>query len=131
MNKFIHPFLILATFIMHFSMIGQSQQSSSQFTNNEKEVTISGKVIDKSSKEPLEYATIIFVNKNKTTTGGITDASGNFSISIPIGVYDISVEYIAFTPQTIKNKKIFLDENLGVFALEINMEALGEVEIIA
>ncbi len=99
----------------------------------QKEVTITGKVIDKDSKQPLEYATIAFFSKqqNKMVTGGITDIKGNFSIPVPTGMYDISIEYISFKTQTIPDRKITIKENIGSFSLEIDMEALDEVEIMA
>jgi Outer membrane protein beta-barrel family/Carboxypeptidase regulatory-like domain/TonB-dependent Receptor Plug Domain len=98
-----------------------------------REVTISGKVIDKETNQPLEYATIAFYNKqqNKIVTGGITDIKGHFKIPVPIGVYDITIEYISFKTQTISNKSITSNENIGVFYLEIDAEALDAVEIIA
>ena len=98
-----------------------------------KEVKITGNLIDKETKLPLEYATIAFLDKaqNKIVTGGITDAKGNFSIPVPTGIYDITMEYISFKTITIPNKKISKNENLGVFALEINAEALDAIEIIA
>lgn len=99
----------------------------------QKEVTITGKVIDLETKQALEYATIVFFNKrqNKIVTGGITDAKGNFSIPVPTGMYDISIEYISFKTQNIQNKKITSNENIGSFSLEIDMETLDAVEIIA
>ena len=98
-----------------------------------KEVKISGIVIDKETKQPLEYATIAFFSKrqNKIITGGITDAKGNFNIPVVTGVYDITIEYISFKTITIPNKKISKNENLGSYSLEINAELLGEIEIIA
>ncbi len=98
-----------------------------------KDVVITGKVLDKETKEPLEYATIAFFSKkeNKIITGGITDIKGVFSIPVPKGIYDISIEYISFKTQTISNKKITINENIGVFYLEIDAESLAEVEVIA
>ncbi|WP_341214549.1 TonB-dependent receptor [uncultured Wocania sp.] len=98
-----------------------------------KEVVITGKVIDKETQEPLEYATIAFFSKkeNKIVTGGITDANGDFSIPVKTGIYDISIEYIAFKTQKILNKKITTNENIGSFLLEIDAESLAEVEVIA
>lgn len=98
-----------------------------------KEVKISGNVIDKETKLPLEYATIAFLNKsqNKIITGGITDVKGDFSIPVPTGIYDITIEYISFKTITISNKRITKNENLGVFSLEISAESLEAVEIIA
>ncbi|MDO5971194.1 outer membrane beta-barrel family protein [Flavivirga aquimarina] len=98
-----------------------------------KEVNITGKVIDKETKEPLEYATIALFNKrqNKIVTGGITDINGNFSIDVLSGIYDISIEYISFKTITIPNKKLSTSENIGTYLLEIDTESLAEVEIIA
>ena len=98
-----------------------------------KEVKISGNVLDVETKLPLEYATIAFLNKreNKIITGGITDAKGNFSIPVPTGVYDITIEYISFKTITISNRTISKPENIGAFSLEINTESLEAVEIIA
>lgn len=99
----------------------------------QKEVTITGNVIDQDSGQPLEYATIAFFSKqlNKMVTGGITDVKGDFSIPVPTGMYDVSIEYISFKAQTISNKQISKSENIGSFSLEIDMESLDEVEIIA
>ena len=98
-----------------------------------KEVKVTGTVIDKETKQPLEYATIAFFSKhqNKIVTGGITDTKGNFSIPVLTGIYDITIEYISFKTITIPNKNILKNENLGRFSLEINAESLDEIEIIA
>jgi len=99
----------------------------------QKEVTITGKIIDKDSNQPLEYATIAFFSKreNKIVTGGITDEKGNFSIPVPIGMYDILIEYISFKTQTISSRRLAQSKNIGTYFLEIDMEALDEVEVIA
>jgi outer membrane receptor protein involved in Fe transport len=99
----------------------------------QKEVTITGKVIDKETNEPLEYATVAFFNKqeNKIVTGGITDPNGNFSIPVPTGTYDISIEFISFKKITLANRTLSANQNLGSFALEIDAQSLGEVEVIA
>ena len=118
--------LCLSIFIL-FTQFTFAQRSDS------KEVKVSGIVIDKATKLPLEYATIAFLNKreNKIVTGGITDTKGYFSIPVPKGIYDITIEYISFKTITISDKTITKAENLGSFSLEINAEALKAVEIIA
>ncbi|PQV50190.1 outer membrane receptor protein involved in Fe transport [Jejuia pallidilutea] len=99
----------------------------------QKEVTITGQVLDKETKQPLEYATIAFFNKslNKIETGGITDGNGNFSIPINTGLYDISIEYISFKTIKLLNRNITKSENIGVFSLELDTETLDAVEIVA
>ncbi|MCK0179384.1 TonB-dependent receptor family protein [Flavobacteriaceae bacterium S0862] len=98
-----------------------------------KDVKITGKVIDKETKEPLEYATVAFFSKqqNKIVTGGITDIKGNFSIPVPAGVYDVSIEYIAFKKITLTDRRLLDDINLGTFEMEVDAQSLGEVEVIA
>ena len=99
----------------------------------QKDVTITGKVIDKITGQPLEYATVAFFSKaeNKIVTGGITDETGNFSIPVPSGTYDVSIEFISFIKQTIPNQELTESKNIGNFYLEADTQALDEVEIIA
>lgn len=98
-----------------------------------KNVVISGAVFDEETKQPLEYATVSFFNReeNKIQTGGITDINGNFNVEVKAGVYDITIEYISYKKQTLKNKTVNKDENIGDFYLEINLESLKAVEVIA
>ncbi len=97
------------------------------------EVTVTGKVIDIETKQPLEYATISFISKRekKVVTGGITDINGSFSIPVLQGMYSVKIEYMSFKTQTLLEKRIVKNENLGTISLEIDIEALGEVEVIA
>src|SRR5690606_29036263 len=123
-KKLILALSILVSLLWYKSMAQASGQ---------KEVTISGKVIDKETNQHLEYATIAFFNKqeNKITTGGITDTNGNFSIPYPTGTYDISIEFISFKKITLANRNITASQNIGSFTLEIDAQALGAVEIVA
>ena len=123
MNKLFLTILFLGLFVTTIN----AQQPE------QKQVTITGKVIDKETNQPLEYATIAFFSKrqNKIETGGLTDINGNFSIPVPSGMYDISIEYISFKTQTIPNKRVTDDENIGTFSLDIDAEALDAVEVIA
>jgi type 1 fimbria pilin len=60
-------------------------------TTKTAQVTISGKIVDTKTNQPLEYATVILKDvKTKQLSGGITDEKGNFNINIPKGTYDIS-----------------------------------------
>jgi outer membrane receptor protein involved in Fe transport len=101
--------------------------------NDLREVNITGKVIDKETSQPLEYATVAFYSRSqkKNITGGITDSNGNFKIKVPVGIYDVSFEFISFKKYTISNKQINSNEDLGTVSLEIDAQSLDEVEIIA
>ncbi len=128
MTKIFIAFLVFLTSI--FSGFAFSENLKTELV---KDITISGKIIDKETKQPLEYATIAFFSKseNKIVDGCITDANGEFSISINRGVYDITIEYISYKKISILNKNLASNENLGTISLEIDYESLKAVEVIA
>jgi hypothetical protein len=127
MNKLLLTILTFGLFVFN----GQAQ--GPRGGEPQKEVIITGNVIDQETKEPLEYATIAFFSKklNKNVTGGLTDIKGNFSIPVETGVYDVRIEYIGFKTQTLEDKQITKDENIGNFSLTLDIEALDAVEVIA
>ena len=96
-----------------------------------KKIKISGKIVEKSSNLPLEYATIRFTDftTNKVVTGGITNPSGEFTIEINPGVYNISYEFISFKTLEVKQKTLNESSNLGIIALEDESKKLEEVVI--
>jgi hypothetical protein len=106
---------------------------SSTAANAQKDITVTGKVIDKDVNQPLEYATIAFFStkENKIITGGITDLEGNFSIEVPSDTYDITVEYISYKTRTIPNKILDKDTDLGTLSIGIDAQSLNEVTIVA
>lgn len=97
------------------------------------EYSVTGKVLDKDTKEPLEYATVAIKNSTdqKIVTGGITDTKGNFDIKVSEGVYDISIEFISFKTQNFNNRNITKNTNLGIINLALNTESLDDVVIVA
>jgi len=93
---------------------------------------ISGKIIDKETQQPLEYATIVLTSiRSKKVTGGMTDSNGTFNFEVNRGMYNISIEFISFKTHHIPNKKISEDVNFGTITLEVDAETLDEVEVIA
>lgn len=95
-------------------------------------ITLTGKIIEANSKQPLEYATLVLTHlKRKRVSGGITDAKGNFSIEVPKGMYSLKVEFIGFKTKNLKNRKLTENTNLGTITLSEDAEILNEVEIIA
>jgi outer membrane receptor protein involved in Fe transport len=110
-----------------FSISALFAQSPSQAAT----FAISGKVIDKDTKQPLEYATVVLKNlKNSKLSGGITDGKGEFYIKIAGGTYDISVEFISFKTIRFNNRTIDKNINLGTVILSEDGEMLDEVNII-
>ncbi|HCF04073.1 outer membrane beta-barrel family protein [Flavobacterium sp.] len=94
---------------------------------------ITGKVIEKTSKQALEYATITLrlPNNPKAITGGITNNKGEFSVEAAAGTYDITIEFISFKSTEIKGKTINSNTNLGTIGLAEDAAQLNEVVIRA
>ncbi|MDX1277529.1 TonB-dependent receptor domain-containing protein [Oceanihabitans sediminis] len=99
----------------------------------QKEIKVTGFIIEQDTQQPLEYATVAFFSKaeNRMITGGITDQKGHFNIPVPVGLYDISVEFIGFGTKTIPNQNLTKNTNLKTIYLSEDAESLGEIEIIA
>jgi hypothetical protein len=116
--------IVLLIFILTFSLTNAQNSTS--------EISISGKVIDETSKQPLEYATVVITNtKTNKISGGITDEKGIFNIQSPIGVYQISVEFISFRSKKYPKQEIKKNLDLGTILLSEDLKSLDEIVIIA
>lgn len=122
MNKTSLFFVTFAiTFLSVFSQKPQNNQ-----------ISITGKIIDSNTKEPLEYATVVLNNiQTKQLSGGITDEKGNFTVKIIPGTYDISFEFISFKTIKIPNKIINSSISFGTIKLSEDADKLDEIVIIA
>jgi outer membrane receptor protein involved in Fe transport len=121
--KKINSVLILVLFfntLFSFAQLGPASK-----------IKITGKVVEKISKQPLEYATVTFTvpNNSKPVAGGITNTKGEFDIEVKAGVYDIKIEFISFKVNEIKQKNIKSNTNLGTISLEEDANQLNEVII--
>ena len=97
-----------------------------------KKITISGKVIEKGTNLPLEYATIVFENSTtKQLSGGITDENGNFKFEVTAGNYNVRAEFISFKSVIIPQKVFNTDSNLGTIQMEADVAQLNEIEVVA
>ncbi|HLF45509.1 MAG TPA: carboxypeptidase-like regulatory domain-containing protein, partial [Chitinophagaceae bacterium] len=61
--------------------------------------TISGKVRDAASNEPLAFASVFCQN---TTLGTTTNKEGSFSLNVKNGGYDLVITYTGYRPQLIR-----------------------------
>ncbi|PHX62117.1 MAG: TonB-dependent receptor, partial [Flavobacteriales bacterium] len=80
-----------------------------------KKVFISGKIIDKETSIPVEFA-VITISKSdtkKVITGGTSDANGNFNIELNNGTYNIKFEFPGYKTQEKVNQSLNSDTNLG------------------
>ena len=62
------------------------------------EITITGKVLDAETGEPLIGASVVVKN---TRVGGITDVNGKFSLNIPDNAEALVVSYVGYEPKEI------------------------------
>ncbi|MCY4418278.1 MAG: TonB-dependent receptor, partial [Cytophagales bacterium] len=90
--------------------------------------TLSGKVLDKETKEPLPMATVYLIKINRGTT---TNQEGTFSLSeVPYGNYKLRVQYVSY--QTLeKDIRInSIQHTIGALPLSPHSEILEGVDIV-
>ena len=89
-----------------------------------KKFTLSGRIRDAHSGESLLGATVLV---RELRTGAVSDAYGNYSVTLPEGTYTILYSYIGYAPV----EKIFkLDRNIQFSPdLDPSEKQLSEVEI--
>ena len=122
--------LLTLAFIALFSSIVSFAQTSDQ---KKGKYTISGKVIDKVSSKPIDYASVALYKNgaDKAETGVITDNKGNFSLlNLLNGNYYLKIEFMGYESKkvefTILNSNVFLEEPI---ILNINSVMLGAVTV--
>ena len=122
-KSFMRKFILLFSLFSHLALLSQS-------TN---EITISGKIIDKSIQKPLAYASIIFEDLDSINTkyGGITNDRGNFSFHLPKGNYKVTVSFISFKSTELTKTSFSKSYSLGTIELESDIENLNEINIVA
>lgn len=126
----------LAVLLLFCFFINYGQESTPLLKQSvilKEKIKITGTVIEKTSKQPLEYATITLVDsKNpKAITGGITNAKGEFKIDVVPGTYNIKIEFISFKATEIKQRLFEKNTNLGTIALTEDAAQLNEVVVRA
>lgn len=114
-----------------FFLLTISLMTFGQARPEAKKIKITGNVIEKVSKQALEYATLTFVNNRnpKVIFGGITNAKGEFDIEINAGSYDVKIEFISFKATELKQQNFNESSNLGQIALDEDANQLNEVVI--
>ncbi len=97
---------------------------------------VKGMVLDASTQQALEYATITIYSKRDSSvvTGGITDGEGKFSIDTRPGRFFGKIEFLgyqAFNIPMIDLGKEKMEADLGTISLNPDAEMLAEVEVRA
>jgi len=103
----------------------------SYFTINlfSQSITLTGKIFDKKTKEPLPGASVFIIG---TSWGTSTDMDGNFKLTnVKKGVYDIVISYVGYVSDTLKKQNLSSSNNS--FEVYLNEDAfnLSEVSVVA
>lgn len=128
----LYSFILSRFFILILFTIGSN---SYLFAEMLEPTSIKGCVIEKSSGNPLEFATVIVKNKRDSViTQSVTDKNGWFAFKgIATGEYHLTYSFIGFekidsVPVTIKNNHQKLD--LGKLYISETGKMLGQVEVV-
>ncbi|UBM60463.1 TonB-dependent receptor [Marinilongibacter aquaticus] len=103
---------------------------------NEKKgnATISGTIIDSTSKSPVEFAAVALWNASKAIDGTLTDTQGAFKFqNVAKGTYKVLVSSIGYKAQSIENVVISSDNqklDLGNLTLSSDNIQLDEVKVV-
>jgi outer membrane receptor protein involved in Fe transport len=98
--------------------------------------TISGKITDADTKQPVDYATISVYKTGSTSpfNGASSDVKGSFKINnIPDGTYRVTVDFLGYQRQTIDNITVTngANKSIGNIILSPAQTTLKDVNIVA
>jgi len=106
--------IVLFALFISISVFGVSQSN----------FTVSGKVIDSASREPLAFASVFCQN---TTQGTATNKEGSFYLSLKEGGYDLVITYTGYKSQMIR---ISQDKNTTDLQIEMVKEEKSIEEVV-
>ncbi|KXX71353.1 hypothetical protein AVL50_07015 [Flammeovirga sp. SJP92] len=92
--------------------------------------TVSGKVIDKDTQQPL-IGVLVFTQYNDTTTSNTTNIDGQFELKLPMGRYNLQFQmlgYQSFVQEEVAVPNAY-GNNISV-ALQEDETVLNEVEVV-
>ncbi len=115
------PIFLLILLLNPHSLMAQNQS-----------ITITGKVVEGTSKQPLEYATVKLLDaqSKQIIAGTATATDGTFTLETETADFDVEVGFIGFVMQTITEYNLTNGKvNLGTVVLSENTEMLGEVVV--
>lgn len=122
---------LVKVLLTSFALIAGLYANAQERPGGGKKVKVTGTVVAQTTKQPLEYTEVRFINTqtNKVVTGGLTDVKGAFAIEVPQGTYTVNIEFLSFKPKVLPNKTLQADTDLGTIALEDAATQLDEVVV--
>ncbi|WP_075351833.1 outer membrane beta-barrel family protein [Algoriphagus marinus] len=118
--------LLFSGFFLSFCLLGFSQQ-------NQAPGKVSGKLLDKTSREPIPFGSIaIFTLQDSLIGGAISGEKGGFELRLPFGTYYGLIEFMGF--ESLKTAQFTLSSqqatrNLGDILIEASASDLDEVVV--
>ncbi len=131
--------LILLTAViasLSLSSFGQKRGGKRDFANMPKIGIVEGKIIDKTSKSPLEFVSVALYKQKDSTvvTGVITDKNGNFSIKqVPFGKFYVCISSIGYSKRYQNSIKITprkTSHKMNTIQLEQSSIGLEGIEVV-
>ncbi|MEQ8337570.1 MAG: outer membrane beta-barrel family protein [Cyclobacteriaceae bacterium] len=98
--------------------------------------TISGKVTDQASGNPLQFASVAVFQEldSSLVTGGITEADGSFKVQVAPGNYYVRIQFVTYSPKIFSGIRINQNnpnQNFGEIILAPSDTELEEVVVQA
>lgn len=110
--------IALGLSLLIFNMVAQAKGTSSHVSTSRTDISITGRVIDASTQEPLIGSTVIIKGTSQGTT---TDIDGNYSLSVPDGNATLVFEFVGYEKQEIVvGNQTRIDVSLKSSALELS-----------
>jgi outer membrane receptor for ferrienterochelin and colicin len=121
----------LKKIILFISIILQAQLFFGQVITLDNTIVVSGKVVDAETSQPIEYATISFLQAGHDKIVGTTsNENGIFNMEIDAGIYSIKIDFLSYQTHKFSRKLLTKDLDLGIVVLKSGT-LLDEVEVIA
>jgi outer membrane receptor protein involved in Fe transport len=125
MKKLIAVLVIISIYTAPFTALAQEAGKA----------RIIGGVVDSENSQPVEFANIALLSPDtgKPVDGAVCDDKGKFTLSkVAAGTYDLSVSFIGYETQTLKNITVpdkREDINVGLIKLSTGAKVLTEVTV--
>ncbi|HEX9151432.1 MAG TPA: TonB-dependent receptor, partial [Flavobacterium sp.] len=123
--------LLLCLFGTVFSI---QAQNSVKPTLPENSGSISGKIVDKNTNEPLPYVNVIIKEDNKVVGGGITSDKGTFLIkNLALKNYTVEIQFIGYKTVSRAISLTSGDKNINLNTISLEEDAieLKGVEVVS
>lgn len=113
--------LFLLILLGNFSLI----QAQNATPTTAKTGSITGKVIDKTSNQPIPYVNVTLKQENKIITGGLTQDNGSFTIkNIGLENYSVEFQFIGYKKQVVAVSLTSANKSLIMNTILLEEEAV-------